>query len=163
MHTGRCQRRSGLTPGILRSQTDAQTIKDFGTARLRFGWDRTLGDLPWYVTGGAAWGRIEDLDHRLRDASRVRRSYDRRTSRRSPGSFSHFRFGWTVGAGAELPLWDRRSVKGEYLFVDLGSVSDLRSRAALDAAQLPATTITTGTSFHVYDHIVRLGLNYHFN
>jgi outer membrane immunogenic protein len=77
-------------------------------------------------------------------------------------SFSHSKLGWTVGGGAELPLWSQWSVKAEYLYVDLGRVTDAFT-TGLDATQLPATSQTTSTSFKIHDHIVRFGLSYHFN
>ena len=35
----------------------------------------------------------------------------------------HRRVGWTAGAGAEWAVWDNLSVRAEYLYVDLGSLS----------------------------------------
>ena len=72
---------------------------------------------------------------------------------------SDTRVGWTVGGGAEwmfLPNW---SAKVEYLYYDLGNVT----------ASFPALNNTPGISFIAqastrFDgHIVRAGLNYHFN
>ena len=149
-----------ILPGVLLGQTDSQTIKDFGTLRLRLGWIGP-GDSLWYVTGGAAWGRIEDSTSAFATPGVFSGPTIAGLTQVS-GSFSHFRLGWTVGAGAELPLWDQWSLKAEYLFIDLGSINDSFT-SPLDFAQVTATTITTGTSFKIYDHIVRFGLNYHFN
>ena len=72
------------------------------------------------------------------------------------------KFGWTIGAGAEIPVWDRWSVKAEYLYVDLGKINNSFT-TALDPFQAPATAQTTSSIFSVHDHIFRLGVNYHFN
>jgi outer membrane immunogenic protein len=72
------------------------------------------------------------------------------------------KFGWTIGAGTEIPVWDRWSVKAEYLYVDLGKINNSFT-SALDVFQLPATSQTTSSTFSVHDHIFRLGVNYHFS
>jgi outer membrane immunogenic protein len=77
-------------------------------------------------------------------------------------TFKHDRVGWTIGAGAEVPLWYRWSAKIEYLYVDLGKVNDTFV-SPLDVAQLPSTTFAATTSFSIHDNIVRGGLNYHFD
>jgi outer membrane immunogenic protein len=125
----------------------------FGTARGRFGWVTPGGSL-WYVTGGAAWGHIDSTLALSVTEPRVVVA-----GAPTSASFSHTRTGWTIGASAEVPLWDRWSLKAEYL--DLGSVTDSLTVAAA-AAQLPVTTITTGSSYSIHDHIGRVGINYHF-
>jgi outer membrane immunogenic protein len=74
-------------------------------------------------------------------------------------SFKTIKTGWTVGGGMESPLeffgmfgknW---TVKTEYLYVDLGSSSDTYS-----VGPAPFTLTTK-----VQEHIVRGGINYHFN
>ena len=47
--------------------------------------------------------------------------------------------GWTIGAGAEIPVWGQWSVKAEYLYVDFGTVTDSFT-SPLDFAQFPAQT-----------------------
>jgi outer membrane immunogenic protein len=145
---------AGLIPGTLQGLVDSQTLSWFGTARGRFGWVAPSGSL-WYVTGGAAWGRVESVVTLVATPAGVF----------APGaqigqSFSETRLGWTVGAGAELPLWDRWSLKAEYLYIDLGSVNNAFASAA-DAAQ-GITTFATSSSFSIHDHIARMGVNYHF-
>jgi outer membrane immunogenic protein len=110
-----------------------------------------------YVTGGAAWGRIEDTIALIAPPSVLA------IGAQSMASFSHSKFGWTVGGGAELPLWGQWSAKAEYLYVDLGSVTDSFTSPVDQIVQAPSTSQTTSTSFEIHDHIVRFGLNYRIN
>jgi outer membrane immunogenic protein len=142
-------------PGTLLGLTDSQALSWFGTARGRFGWVAPNGSL-WYVTGGAAWGRIESALGLVATPTGVVA-----TGAPTTATFTHTRVGWTVGAGTEIPLWSRWSLKAEYLYVDLGSVTDTFATAA-DAAQLPVTSFATSTTYSIHDHIARMGVNYHF-
>jgi outer membrane immunogenic protein len=134
--------------------SDSQTLSWFGTARGRFGWVAPSGSL-WYVTGGAAWGHVENTLALIATPGFVAAGAP------TSASFSHNRAGWTVGGGAEIPLWDRWSVKAEYLYIDLGSVTDAFTTPAA-VAQLPITAITTSSTYSIHEHIARVGLNYHF-
>jgi outer membrane immunogenic protein len=110
----------------------------FGTVRGRLGY--SVGSTLFYATGGYAYGgvktKVSEDGEQMVNASTTRS-------------------GWTAGAGIETPLqlfglfgpnW---TSKTEYLYVDLGSTSNL----------VNTTTLTTS----VTEHIFRTGLNYHFN
>jgi outer membrane immunogenic protein len=140
-------------PGLLLGLNDEQTMKWLGTARGRFGWVAPNGSL-WYATGGAAWGRVDET------LSLIATPTFLAAGAANAASFSHDRAGWTAGAGVEMPLWDKLSVKAEYLYVNLGTVTDSFT-SALDPIQLPATSQTTSSSSSIREHIFRLGLNYH--
>jgi outer membrane immunogenic protein len=139
-------------PGTPLAVTDDETISWFGTARARLGWVAPNGAL-WYATGGMAWGHVEDT------VTLVAVPGFFAPGAQMQGAFSHDRVGWTVGAGAEIPLWNRWSMKAEYLYVDLGDVND----SFTSATTLVGTSQTTSSVFSVHDHIFRLGANYHFN
>ena len=64
--------------------------------------------------------------------------------------------GWTVGAGLEWQFAPGWSVKGEYLWVDLGSRSE-----TIGYAYAPFNSTLT-SSVHQRDGIVRTGLTYRF-
>jgi outer membrane immunogenic protein len=64
--------------------------------------------------------------------------------------------GWTARAGIEWQFAPRWSVKGEYLWVDLGSRSE-----TIDYPYA-AFNSTLTSSVHQRDGIVRTGLNYRF-
>ena len=72
------------------------------------------------------------------------------------GSVSDTTVGWTAGAGFEYAFGDRWSVKAEYLYVDLGSVS-------FSASGDTDSSYTGSHSAHLKANIVRAGLNYHIN
>jgi outer membrane immunogenic protein len=102
----------------------------FGTARGRIGYAGWNNFLP-YFTGGAAFGDIK--------ADNIN------------GTVTKTKIGWTAGAGLEYALWTNWSIKGEYLYADLGK------------ATCPAgTCFGTDTDVKFKTNIIRLGLNYRF-
>jgi outer membrane immunogenic protein len=123
-----------------------QRLHWLATARARAGY-ATNASL-WYVTGGAAWGRVQDTFTFEAPASIAPVPVPV-----PPGTigadFSRNRAGWTVGAGVETQLWGGFTAKLEYLYVDLGS---------FDAGIAP---IVNNVSFK--ENIVRAGLNYKFS
>lgn len=148
----------------------------FGSASHELKWLGTLrgrvGILPMdrvllYATGGLAYGNIES-------------SYVTGINGQPLVALSSntTRAGWTVGAGAEGAIDRNWTIKLEYLYVDLGrfnggagtgatstSVVDTFAGTPNTAATLRTTTVssTTGTvSTRFTDHILRVGVNYHF-
>jgi len=98
----------------------------FGTVRARLGY--AMDNVMPYVTGGLAWGKNEVRNEVLglkSDSTSV---------------------GWTVGGGLEYAFNNNWTVKGEYLYMDLGE--DYYDSIGLDAG-LSAS-------------IVRAGINYKF-
>jgi outer membrane immunogenic protein len=75
-------------------------------------------------------------------------------------SASATKVGWTAGAGFETRLASNWSVKAEYLYVNLGSVS--ATGLISNAAFYGGTANAISHSANVSDHIGRVGLNYHF-
>jgi outer membrane immunogenic protein len=109
---------------------DCQTSNTWlGTARARLGYAGWNNWLP-YLTGGAAFGNIK-MDQ-------------------GPFSQTFTKIGWTAGVGLEYALWTNWSVKGEYLYVDLGT------------ANCPAADCGASTDVTFKTNLVRLGLNYRF-
>ena len=122
-----------------------QEIDFFGTLRGRVGYtpaDRLL----LYVTGGLAYGEVSSSTSGT--ATRITFS----------GSESGMQVGWTVGTGGEYALSNNWSVKIEYLYVDLGSMSYNDVRTISPVTPLPTVTTTIDT----VQHIFRVGLNYKF-
>jgi outer membrane immunogenic protein len=112
----------------------ATELQWLGTFRGRLG--VAMGSVLPYVTGGIALGNI-----RMSTLPFV------------PGVGEETKAGWTVGAGREIALSPNWSIKGEYLYVDLGTatcdVLVCSGVSALDA------------DFRA--HVVRAGINYRFN
>jgi outer membrane immunogenic protein len=109
--------------------------------------DALWADDGWlfYATGGAAWAGI-DATTAASEATLFAAS--------NTTSFSQG--GAVVGGGAELHLAGPWTAKVEYLFMDLGSISD-----TLVLTPPASGTLTTNST--IYDHVVRVGLNYKFN
>ena len=134
----------GAPPG--NSLTDEQKLRWIATARARFGY--ADGGWLWYVTGGGAWGKI---DQNLNYGAGAPEVF-------TAASFSTNRGGWTVGGGVETALWNSNwSAKLEYLYVDLGTVTNSFSLGAV-----PEGPAIITSSSKIQDNIIRVGLNYRF-
>ncbi|MGO3930313.1 outer membrane protein [Rhodopseudomonas pseudopalustris] len=116
-----------------------QKLPWFGTARARLGY--SVGSTLLYATGGYAYGNVK---------TNIVTPLSNETSNRS-------RSGYAVGGGVEMPfslfglLGPNWTSKTEYLYVDLGSTTDVF-----------AGGLGVSTS-KVTEHMVRTGINYHFN
>lgn len=113
----------------------------FGTARLRAGYaiDRALV----YATGGLAYG---DVEGKISDKYR---------SGTINTSDSNGMWGWTIGAGVEYAVTDNVSIKGEYLYYDLGETDFSVSEGDEGWNKIKANVGVNGS-------VVRAGLNYRF-
>jgi outer membrane immunogenic protein len=145
---------------IDQSLSSTRRLDYLGTVRGRLGFTVTP-TLLVYGTGGLAYGQRRastNISQFVENAAALPNPYS------SFGNFSDTRVGWTAGGGVEwlfLPNW---SVKAEYLYYDLGSVTF--GLSALQNFNTAGTLFTSGapvstTSFR--GNIVRAGLNYHFN
>jgi outer membrane immunogenic protein len=103
-----------------------------------------------YVTGGLA---LTDF--------RVTNSSDNPNALGDFGGASNSdrRAGWTVGGGLEWAVTDRWTVKGEYLFVNLGSVATWSPATGPGFAGYSSGP---GTSSDLTAHVARGGVNYKF-
>jgi outer membrane immunogenic protein len=125
-----------------------------GTVRGRLGYLVTPTLLA-YATGGLAYGGVN------LGVSVLQTNLPWGPPFASGGSFSDTRAGWTAGGGVEwmfLPNW---SAKVEYLYYDLGNVAIALSPLAYDVPPLYVSAPYAQTRFD--GHIVRGGVNYHFN
>ncbi len=87
-----------------------QQIDYFGTLRGRLGFtpaDRLL----LYVTGGLAYGYVSSSTNLFAGGTSF------------SDSSSEMQVGWALGTGGEYALTNNWSVKLEYLYIDLGSMS----------------------------------------
>lgn len=106
-----------------------------GTLRGRLGVTPFSPSLMVYATGGFAFGDLRIGAYPFPPG----------------GVFNQTATGWTVGGGLEYAFAGNLSAKLEYLYTDIG-------------ANFPNPFLFGGsTQQRVHDHIVRVGLNYHFN
>jgi outer membrane immunogenic protein len=122
-----------------------QDIEFFGTARARLGFT-PIQPVLLYVTGGLAYADVK------LSGSIV-----------NPGCFgfcgatstSDYQTGWTAGGGVEYAFAPNWSAKVEYLYYDLGNLS----QQILDP-RTPGAFIAQSVAFR--GNIVRAGVNYRF-
>jgi outer membrane immunogenic protein len=147
-----------LTTGTL---DYTQKLPWFGTFRGRIGVtpaDRWLV----YVTGGLAYGEIRtDASIDVPSAAAVDCLAPCTPALPTPagsaaGSFRQTKTGWVIGGGLEAALGGGWTGKLEYLYVDLGSVSN-----SFESTAFPFNG-TVRASSRVADNIVRVGVNYRF-
>jgi outer membrane immunogenic protein len=125
------------------------------TSRLRAGW--AINSVLLYATGGLA---LTDLT--------VSNSYSDNDFAFVPGpsgatgdsKTSQLQKGWTIGGGMEAALYRNWTVKVEYLFVDLGSLSTTNT---VTNPTIPGGENHITTSSDLTSQIVRAGLNYRFS
>ena len=123
--------------------TAGEKIDYFGTARLRGGFLATPA-LLLYGTGGLAWGNVKTSGQ-----------FHYATPVDYLASGSRVQVGWTVGAGAEYKVSQNWSIKGEYLYYDLGHTSDISNFG------VPATPpFQSRFDYNVRGSLARVGVNY---
>jgi outer membrane immunogenic protein len=142
-----------------------QKLTEIATARARGG--VLLHDTLWYVTGGLAWGAMKNSYAFSGSSNPVVFPAPLQPSPflDSAGNFSTSKIGWTIGAGVETRLGGGWSAKAEYLYVDLGSVTDtlpIAVNPAFGPAFINGGVASATSSSHVTDNIIRVGLNYKF-
>ncbi len=102
---------SGVT-GSFNFQSTSK-IDWFGTVRGRIGFVPTER-LLIYATGGLAYGEVKT---NIANSE----AFSNGVSRLWLGNNSDVRVGWTAGGGLEYALTNNWTLRGEYLYVDLGS------------------------------------------
>jgi outer membrane immunogenic protein len=141
----------GLTcitvPGVLNiiEGSAEQRIKWFATARGRLGWASNGWLL--YITGGGAWAGI--------DATTAFSSTSSTLSVAFSNTTGFTKGGWVFGGGAEVRIAGPWSAKLEYLYMDLGSITD-----TLSISVPPSPPFALRTDSKIRDNIFRVGLNY---
>jgi len=125
--------------GVALSASYSQEVSWFGTVRGRLGY----ASAGWllYATAGYAYGQVETNANATAGAATA------------TFNAKDFMNGWTAGGGIEVEFAPRWSVKGEYLYVDLG-----RANHSFAVTGLP----TLNDSAHVTLNVVRAGVNFRF-
>jgi outer membrane immunogenic protein len=119
----------------------------------------TWANVLFYGTGGAAFGSIKTTESLscLNDGCGDNSGLQLAQSATS----TQTRTGWTAGLGIEAMIARDWSVKGEWLYVDLGSLTN--SLVTVGNAAPVGSTQSAVWSRSERFNIVRVGVNYHFN
>ncbi len=130
---------------VILTAKESRTLDYLGTVRGRLGFLITPTLLA-YGMGGVAYGGVKGQTS-ISDLLTF-----------TTGSFDTTRAGWTAGGGIEWMFPPHWSIKVEYLYYNLGSVT------WSDGVLLtPPTLNVVGSSTRFSGNIVRAGLNYHFH
>ena len=137
-----------------------------GTVRGRLGYLPT-SNLLVYGTGGFAYGRVvQSGSWNTNTGFAVTDGFQSINCFGNPvcfaGSSSGTSTGWTAGAGFEYALWQKWTIRAEYLYVSLGS------GGTVTEAVVGPTPGTSPSSFNANFgrtnfNVVRVGLNYEFH
>jgi outer membrane immunogenic protein len=147
----------GSKTSVPLSTVYSTAMDTLGTVRPRVGY-LSSQQLLWYATGGMAFANTKIGSAFYCDACKPR-PFAPATIVQN-GSISA---GWTAGGGVEWKVTSALSIKAEYLYVDLGSQSDIITYAygKCGTPTNPAPCISTLTSFfNERDNVIRIGLNY---
>jgi len=150
------QELNGVPPALQNALTTIdQKLDWFGTVRGRLGY--TVGTVMFYGTGGYAYGRVEETEFRSRTPV-----VPGSASLAGGATVTATRSGWTAGAGAEAKLFGNWSAKIEYLYMDLGSITNNHNILITSGANNGVVVNNVTSTSHFQDHIFRAGLNYKF-
>jgi outer membrane immunogenic protein len=129
----------------------AKTSLDWlGTTRARVGFVVTPDNrLMVYATGGVAYGGGK-TDFSVYDAGGAYWT----------GSPSSTRVGWTLGGGVEYALTNNWTIRGEYLYADLGKSNFSTAANAYALANFPGVYASGHVSYNA--SIFRAAVNYKF-
>jgi outer membrane immunogenic protein len=148
--------------------TADEHIKWFGTFRARFGYLPTDNFLA-YVTGGFAYGNVERTGTLARNTGGTLNVGGGGIFFPSisctggvpcySGSSNDVAVGWTLGGGLEYAVWQRWTLKAEYLYVSLDSKSFTETSVPAPGSGSASLVANFGrTTFNVG----RVGVNYRF-
>jgi outer membrane immunogenic protein len=134
------------------TENSSRKLDWLGTTRLRAGFVATPDNrLMFYGTGGFAYGG----GSRHFDVFDNVDGWDW-----NGGGGSQTRTGWTIGGGVEYAITNNITLKGEYLYYDLGSTHSVIIANPPASAFFPNTYATAKINFD--GSIARVGINYKF-
>lgn len=133
---------AGICAGSPVAASLNQEINWFGTARARVGF-APLDRMLLYATGGVAYGHVDSM-----------------STLAGAGRATEIHAGWTAGAGIEALVAQNWTVRVEYLYIDLGRVSDTLTSTV---TSIGGPALNAATSSRVTDNLVRVGVNYKFD
>ena len=122
-----------------------------GTTRARVGFVATPDNrLMIYATGGVAYG----------GGNSQFSAFDATTGSFWSGNPSSTRVGWTIGGGVEYAITNNITIKGEYLYADLGSSNFNSAGNAASLIAFPGVSVSGHIDYNA--SIFRAGVNYKF-
>ncbi len=133
-------------PQLISNVDAVSGLNWFGTTRARLGY--SLGRVAPYVTGGVAYGKVQNQGSPLLGSNSL-----------IVGSTSQTNVGFALGAGAEIAISENLSAKSEYLYVSMPSASGPVSGVMIPNAAPLSGALGSG-SFG--SHIIRGGMNYRY-
>jgi outer membrane immunogenic protein len=140
-----------LLAGDFLSVNGKASLSWLGTTRARLGFVATPDNrLMIYATGGVAYG----------GGSSNFSAFDSTTGSFWTGSPSSTRVGWTIGGGVEYAVTNNITIKGEYLYADLGSTSFSSVGNVAAATFFPGVVVSGKINYNA--SIFRAGVNYKF-
>jgi outer membrane immunogenic protein len=152
-------------PGLVSTITQTATLSDklttLGTVRGRAGWLWTPNTLI-YATGGLAFANataISSLNQTM-----LGPNVGGTAPYTGAGTTNIELFGPVVGGGIEWKWTANWSVKAEYLYADLSTVS-INTNALINPQLSTGSSFgvaTAHTATHVHEDIARVGVNYKF-
>ena len=148
------------TSGLMTRVDNATAVDWLGTLRGRLGLFATPS-LPLYGTGGLAFGETSSSTFINQQWSGPSAITTLLKTSGSLGAADRTSAGWTVGAGIEWMFSRNLSLKAEYLFYDLGTVSYAGSPSMTTYGK--SNSALPSTSVHYDGQIARIGINYHFD
>jgi outer membrane immunogenic protein len=160
---------SGVADGVCEGRSSVN-VNWFGTVRGRLGY--AFGNTLLYATGGFAAGGVKATSVYTDNDLVAPNGVTSGVPQVGVNSRSATNTGWTAGAGIEVKLSPSWSLKGEYQFINLGTISsgpsDLLIPTATSPLNAPCSAGSSGclhlaSTRDVDFHTVRAGLNYYFN
>ncbi|MGO9483672.1 MAG: outer membrane protein [Rhodomicrobium sp.] len=166
---------AGRAFGVCAAKSDL-SVDWFGTVRGRLGY--ALGGTLLYATGGLAYGDVSSkLGYTDNSAAvapvAVPPFYG--PLRGNASTSTTTQIGWVAGAGVEYKISPSWSLKGEYQYIDLGSISSDQTETVYGGTKTPTPSCKTtipggggcsylrGISSDIAFNTVRVGVNYYFN
>jgi outer membrane immunogenic protein len=136
------------------SQSATNSLSYIGTVRGRAGIILTPTILL-YGTGGLAYGGVNISLQNFAGWSSAWQG--------GSSSYANTLVGWTAGGGFEWQFKENWSVKGEYLYYDLGNASASVTNYAYPNSGGSFVGSQSNYSARFNGNILRAGVNYHFN
>ena len=142
---------AGVLNGDFLTVNGKNSLSWLGTTRARLGFVATPDNrLMIYATGGVAYA----------GGNSQFSVFDATTGSIFSGNPGSSRVGWVIGGGVEYAVTNNITIKGEYLYADLGSTNFSTTPNGFAAANFPGVVASGKIDWNA--SIFRAGVNYKF-